>query len=114
LERQDGHRRDERVWIPLKSWAASCLRLRPKAFTGAKLVKGSITWVQPFGYDRRRGAIGHLFVDDDEDAISPCGFAKQLGFAPVSWEKLNEGGALLHARGALGPAHLPDLFKKQQ
>jgi hypothetical protein len=41
--------------------------------------------------------------------------AKQLGFAPVKLGKLNEGGALVHARGRIwGPHIFQDLFKKEQ
>jgi hypothetical protein len=41
--------------------------------------------------------------------------AKQLGFAPVKLGKLNEGGALVHARGhTWGQLIFQDLFKKQQ
>ena len=41
--------------------------------------------------------------------------AKQLGFAPVKLEKLNEGGALVHARGQTwGRLIFEDLFKKEQ
>ena len=40
--------------------------------------------------------------------------AKQLGFAPVMLGKLNEGGALVHARGRTwGPLIFQDLFKKE-
>ena len=53
---------------------------------------------------------------DDEDAIAPvAALAKQLGFAPVKLGKLNEGGALVHARGRTwGPLIFQDLFKKEQ
>jgi hypothetical protein len=53
---------------------------------------------------------------DDEDAIAPvAALAKQLGFAPVKLGKLNEGGALLHARGRTwGQLIFQDLFKKEQ
>ena len=53
---------------------------------------------------------------DDEDATAPvAALAKQLGFAPVELGKLNEGGALVHARGrTLGQLIFQDLFKKEQ
>jgi predicted dinucleotide-binding enzyme len=62
---------------------------------------------------------GHRVVflsSDDEDAIAPVAdLAKQLGFAPVELGKLNEGGALVHARGqAWGQLIFEDLFKKEQ
>jgi 8-hydroxy-5-deazaflavin:NADPH oxidoreductase len=90
-----------------------------KAFTGAKLVKG---------FNHLGAAIlatdpvvegGHRVVflsSDDEDAISPVAdLAKQLGFAPIKLGKLNEGGALVHARGrAWGQLIFQDVFKKQQ
>jgi hypothetical protein len=38
-----------------------------------------------------------------------------LGFAPVKLGKLNEGGALVHARGRTwGQLIFQDLFKKEQ
>jgi hypothetical protein len=41
--------------------------------------------------------------------------AKQLGFAPVKLGKLNEGGALVHARGRTwGQLIFQDLFKKER
>jgi hypothetical protein len=90
-----------------------------KAFTGAKLVKG---------FNHLGAAIlatdpvvegGHRVVflsSDDEDAISlVADLAIQLGFAPVKLGKLNEGGALVHARGRTwGQLIFQDLFKKQQ
>src|SRR5271170_637778 len=62
---------------------------------------------------------GHRVVflsSDDEDAIGPvANLAKQLGFAPVKLGKLNEGGALVHARGRTwGQLIFQDLFKKEQ
>src|SRR3984885_6431299 len=74
-----------------------------KAFTGAKLVKGfnhlgaAILATDPVV----EGGHGVSFLSsDDGDAISPVAdLAKQLGFAPVKLGKLNEGGALVHARG---------------
>jgi 8-hydroxy-5-deazaflavin:NADPH oxidoreductase len=90
-----------------------------KSFTGAKLVKG---------FNHLPAAIlaadpvveaGHRVVflsSDDEDAIVPVAdLAKQLGFAPVKLGKLNEGGALVHARDRVwGPLIFQDLFKKKQ
>ena len=41
--------------------------------------------------------------------------AKELGFAPVKLGKLNEGGALVHARGRTwGQLIFQDLFKQEQ
>ena len=62
------------------------------------------------------GAIGSFLSSDDEDAIAPVAdLAKQLGFAPVELGKLNEGGALVHARGGTwGQLIFQDLFKKEQ
>ena len=62
---------------------------------------------------------GHRVVflsSDDEDATRlVVDLAKQLGFAPVRLGKLNEGGALVHARGKTwGQLIFQDLFKKQQ
>ena len=53
---------------------------------------------------------------DNEDAIAPvAALAKQLGFAPVKLGKLNEGGALVHARGrSWGHLIFQDFFKKAQ
>ncbi len=90
-----------------------------RSFIGAKLVKG---------FNHLGAAIlatdpvvegGHRVVflsSDDEGAISPVAdLAKQLGFAPVKLGKLNEGGALVHARGRTwGQLIFQDLFKKQQ
>ena len=90
-----------------------------KSFTGAKVVKGfnhlvaAILATDPIveGGDRV------VFLSsDDEDATAPVAdLAKQLGFAPVKLGKLNEGGALVHARGRTwGRLIFQDLFKKEQ
>jgi 8-hydroxy-5-deazaflavin:NADPH oxidoreductase len=90
-----------------------------KAFTGAKLVKGFNHLVAAILATDPVVEGGHRVVflsSDDEDAISPVeDLAKQLGFAPVKLGKLNEGGALVHARGRTwGQLIFQDLFKKQQ
>src|SRR5579859_2920842 len=90
-----------------------------KSFTGAKLVKG-------FNHLGAAKLATDPIVDggprvvflssDEEDAIAPVAdLAKKLGFAPVKLGKLNEGGALVHARGRTwGPLIFQDLFKKEQ
>jgi len=90
-----------------------------KAFTGAKLVKGFNHLVAAILATDPVVEGGHRVVflaSDDEDAISPVAdLANQLGFAPVKLGKLNEGGALVHARGRTwGQLIFQDLFKKQQ
>ena len=90
-----------------------------KAFTGAKLVKGFNHLVAATLATDPIVEGGHRVVflsSDDEDAIAPvAALAKQLGFAPVKLGKLNEGGALVHARGRTwGQLIFQDLFKKQQ
>ncbi|WP_255356967.1 NADPH-dependent F420 reductase [Caulobacter sp. Root655] len=89
-----------------------------KAFTGAKLVKGfNHLGAATLATDPVVEG-GHRVVflsSDDEDAIAPvAALAKHLGFAPVELGKLNEGGALVHARGrAWGPLIFQDLFRKE-
>ena len=90
-----------------------------KAFTGARLVKafnhlGAATLARDPVVEG-----GHRVVflsSDDDDAIAPVAdLAKRLGFAPVALGKLDEGGALVHARGRVwGPLIFQDLFKTQQ
>ncbi len=90
-----------------------------KAFTGARLVKGfnhlaAATLASDPVVD---GAHRVVFLSsDDEEAIVPvAALAKQLGFAPVNLGKLNEGGALVHARGRTwGRLIFQDVFKKEQ
>ena len=90
-----------------------------KSFVGAKLVKGfNHLGAAKLATDPVTEG-GHRVVflsSDDEDAIPAVeDLAKQLGFAPVKLGKLNEGGALVHARGQVwGPLIFQDLFKKQQ
>jgi predicted dinucleotide-binding enzyme len=90
-----------------------------KAFTGAKFVKGfnhliaATLATDPVVEGDHRVV---FLSSDDEDAIGPvANLAKQLGFAPVKLGKLNEGGALVHARGRTwGQLIFQDLFKKEQ
>ena len=90
-----------------------------KAFTGAKLVKAFNHLIAAKLAADPVVEGGHRVVflsGDDEDATAPVAdLAKQLGFAPVKLGKLNEGGALVHARGRIwGPLIFQDLFKKEQ
>jgi len=90
-----------------------------KAFTGAKLVKGFNHLVAATLAADPIVEGGHRVVflsSDDENAIAPvAALAKQLGFAPAKLGKLNEGGALVHARGRIwGQLIFQDLFKKEQ
>jgi predicted dinucleotide-binding enzyme len=90
-----------------------------KSFTGAKVVKGFNHLVAAILATDPIVEGGHRVVflsSDDEDAIAPVAdLAKELGFAPVKLGKLNEGGALVHARGRTwGRLIFQDLFKKEQ
>lgn len=90
-----------------------------KAFTGAKLVKGFNHLVAATLAADPIVEGGHRVVflsSDDEDGTAPvAALAKQLGFAPVKLGKLNEGGALVHARGRTwGQLIFQDLFKKER
>ncbi|WP_442881117.1 NADPH-dependent F420 reductase [Bosea sp. (in: a-proteobacteria)] len=90
-----------------------------KAFTGAKLVKGFNHLIAATLAADPVVEGGHRVVflaSDDEDATAPvAALAKQLGFAPVKLGKLDEGGALVHARGRTwGQLIFQDLFKKEQ
>ena len=90
-----------------------------KAFTGAKLVKGFNHLIAATLATDPVVEGGHRVVflsSDDEDATAPVAdLAKQLGFAPVKLGKLDEGGALVHARGRIwGQLIFQDLFRKKQ
>jgi predicted dinucleotide-binding enzyme len=90
-----------------------------KAFAGAKLVKGFNHLIAATLATDPIVEGGHRVVflsSDDEDAIAlVAALAKQLGFAPVNLGKLDQGGALVHARGRTwGPLIFQDLFKKKQ
>jgi predicted dinucleotide-binding enzyme len=90
-----------------------------RAFPGARLVKGFNHLGAATLATDPVVAGGHRVVflsSDDADAIAPVAdLAKQLGFAPVNLGKLEEGGALVHARGRTwGPLIFQDMFKKDQ
>ncbi|MHC2463091.1 NADPH-dependent F420 reductase [Bradyrhizobium embrapense] len=89
-----------------------------KAFTGAGFVKGfnHLIAAKLAADPIVEGGHRVIFLSgDDEDAIAAvAALAKQLGFAPVKLGKLNEGGALVHARSRVwGPLIFQDLFKKE-
>jgi predicted dinucleotide-binding enzyme len=90
-----------------------------KSFIGAKFVKGfNHLGAAKLAADPVVEG-GHRVVflsSDDEDATGAvAALAKQLGFAPVKLGKLNEGGALVQARGRTwGQLIFQDLFKKEQ
>ena len=90
-----------------------------KAFTGARLVKGFNHLIAATLAADPIVEGGHRVIflsSDDEDATAPVvALAKQLGFAPVKLGKLNEGGAMVHARGRTwGQLIFQDVFKKEQ
>lgn len=90
-----------------------------RAFTGAKFVKGFNHLIAATLASDPVVEGGHRVVflsSNEEDAIAPVAtLAKRLGFAPVNLGKLNEGGALVHARGPIwGPLIFQNMFKKEQ
>jgi len=89
-----------------------------KAFAGAKLVKGFNHLLAATLAADPVVEGGHRVVflsSDDEGATAPvAALARQLDFAPVDLGRLNEGGALVHARGRTwGPLIFQDLFRKE-
>ena len=89
-----------------------------KAFPGARLVKGfnhlaaGTLATDPNVRGGRR--VVFLSSDDEGAAALVAALAEQLGFAPVNLGKLEEGGALVHARDKhWGPLIFQNLFKKE-
>jgi predicted dinucleotide-binding enzyme len=87
-----------------------------KAFPGAKLVKGfNHLAAERLAADPSvNGGRRVVFLSsDDEGAAAPvAALAEQLGFAPIVLGKLDEGGALVQARGSTwGQLIFQDLFK---
>ncbi len=98
--------------LPSSAFAAN-------SFPGARFVKGFNHLVAAILATDPVVKGGHRVVflsSNDEDAVaSVADLAKRLGFAPVKLGKLNEGGALVHARGRTwGPLIFQDLFKEKQ
>src|ERR1700678_2151760 len=89
-----------------------------KAFPGARLVKGfnhlaAGTWAADPNVRGGRRVV-FLSSDDEGAAALVAALAEQLGFAPVNLGKLEEGGALVHARDKRwGPLIFQDLFKTE-
>src|SRR5277367_1832895 len=89
-----------------------------QAFTGGKLVRGfnhlvaAVLDQDPAVHGGRR--VVFLSSDDEDAAALAAALAEQLGFAPVNLGKLEEGGALVHARDKRwGALIFQDLFKKE-
>jgi 8-hydroxy-5-deazaflavin:NADPH oxidoreductase len=89
-----------------------------QAFAGASLVKGfnhlvaAVLGQDPAVNGGRR--VVFLASDDDGAAAEIGALAENLGFAPVNLGKLEQGGALVHARDKRwGPLIFQDLFKKE-
>jgi predicted dinucleotide-binding enzyme len=90
-----------------------------KAFTGAKLVKAFNHLIAAKLAADPAVEGGHRVVflaSDHVDATAPVAdLAKQLGFAPVTLGKLDEGSAMVHARGRVwGQLIFQDLFKQER
>jgi len=90
-----------------------------KLYAGAKVVKGFNHLIAAKLASDSIVEDGHRVVflsSDDEDATTlVAALAKQLGFAPVKLGKLDQGGAMVHARGRTwGQLIFQDLFKKEQ
>ena len=92
-------------------------RLVAQAFTGGRLVKGfnhlaaAVLDQDPAVQGGRR--VVFLTSDDESAAASVAALAERLGFSPINLGKLDEGGALVHARDKIwGPLIFQDLFKK--
>ncbi|MGA7537709.1 MAG: NADPH-dependent F420 reductase [Steroidobacteraceae bacterium] len=88
-----------------------------QAFTGGRLVKGfnhllaAVLDQDPAVNGGRR--VVFLASDDDRAAAEIGALAENLGFSPVNLGKLEQGGALVHARGkSWAPLIFQDLFKK--
>ena len=89
-----------------------------KAFPGARFVKGfnhliaATLATDPIVEGGRRVV---FLSSDDPDAIAPvAALAERLGFAPIDLGRLDEGGALVHARDRTwGPLIFQDLFKRE-
>ena len=87
-------------------------------YAGAKVVKGfnhlgaSALAADPVVAGGHRAV---FLASDDEDAVTPvAALARQLGFAPINLGRLEEGGALVHARGPVwGPLIFQNLFKAE-
>jgi 8-hydroxy-5-deazaflavin:NADPH oxidoreductase len=90
-----------------------------KAFARARLVKGfnhlpaSVLAADPYVEGWRRVV---FLSSDHADAVAEVSaLAKRLGFAPVELGKLDEGGALVQARGRTwNQLIFQDLFKREQ
>jgi predicted dinucleotide-binding enzyme len=90
-----------------------------KAFPDARFVKGfnhlaAERLAADPGVNGERRVV--FLSSDDEGAAAPvAALAEQLGFAPIMLGKLDEGGALVQARGRTwGPLIFQDLFKKDR